>query len=502
MLFQSPDYFLFLALAVAAFWLLARRPVWRVGMLFAMSCAFYMAWRPEYIFLILGSTALDFVAGLRIHQWRTDDRPQSRRYAKLWLAASLSGNLGLLFAFKYYNFFARELSETLGWLGVDVSMPMLEMALPVGISFYTFQTLSYTIDIYRGKLTPTTQPLEFAAFVTYFPQLVAGPIVRASELLPQLTVPPSLRVDRVSQGLFLILTGLVKKVALADYLALNCVDRMFDQPDLFSGVEVVVALYAFTMQLYLDFSGYTDVARGSAMLMGFELPENFDRPYQATSPADFWRRWHMTLSRWLRDYLYFPLGGSRVGPVRAYFNLGLTMFLVGIWHGWWGNFEVFFWYALLQTGAMVGHRFVYRWTGRKKDAVDAPHVVALKVFANLQFVVFSRILFRASSMENAGEVGGRITESAATLWTHWTGAGLDASQLALARSTLHIPVGVWLVLAFTFAAHYSPRRIFVSFETFFVRLPAPAQGALVVLVLGILSMVAATEAVPYIYFQF
>jgi D-alanyl-lipoteichoic acid acyltransferase DltB (MBOAT superfamily) len=497
MLFQSADYFLFLTIAVAAFWLLARHHRVRVALLFVLSCAFYMAWKPEYIVLILGSTLLDFAAGNRIH---TSEGKVER---KLWLAASLSGNLGLLFAFKYYNFFALELSQTIEWMGGSASLPLLEAALPVGISFYTFQTLSYTIDIYRGKLEPTRDLFEFAAFVTYFPQLVAGPIVRASELLPQLSRPPSVDSDRISQGLFLILTGLVKKVALADYLALNCVDRMFDQPELFSGVEVVVALYAFTMQLYLDFSGYTDVARGSAMLMGFELPANFDRPYQATNPADFWRRWHMTLSRWLRDYLYFPLGGSRVGPVRAYFNLGLTMFLVGIWHGWWGNFEVFFWYALLQTFAMVGHRFVYRFFGRSRDAVDAPHITALKVFANLQFVVFSRILFRASSMENAEDVGGRITRSASTLWRHWTGPeALEESQLALATSTLHISVGVWLILLFTFAAHYTPKKIFQSFETFFVKLPPPAQGLMVAIVAGLLSLVAATEAVPYIYFQF
>ncbi|MBJ71241.1 MAG: membrane-bound O-acyltransferase family protein [Sandaracinus sp.] len=496
MLFHSLDYLLFLALAVAGFWALARHHLVRVSVLFAASCLFYMAWRPEYIVLILGSTVLDWVAGHRIH------RASAPRTRKLWLSASLAGNLGLLFTFKYYNFFAVEIGELLTTWGLPVSLPFLEAALPVGISFYTFQTLSYTIDIYRGRLEPAKSFVHFAAFVTYFPQLVAGPIVRASELLPQLQAPPKLDTERLSRGLFLIVTGLVKKVAIADYLALNLVDRVFDQPEMFSGVEVVVALYGFTMQLYCDFSGYTDVARGSAMLMGFELPETFDRPYQATSPADFWRRWHMTLSRWLRDYLYFPLGGSRVGPIRAYFNLGLTMFLVGIWHGWWRNFEVFFWYALLQTGAMVGHRFVFRLMGRQRDASDPLALVAFKVFLNLQFVVFSRILFRAASMENAGAIGARITGGAELLWRHLVGPGLTPEQLAPATSTLQISAGLWLMLLFTFGAHFTPRKLFTSFETFFLRLPAPAQGLAVGLAAALLSLVAAAEAVPYIYFQF
>lgn len=496
MLFQSLDYFWFLTLAVGVFWALRQRPRARIFVLLVSSCAFYMAWRPEYIVLILGSTLLDFVAGARIHA------ATAPRVRKLWLAASLTGNLGLLFAFKYYNFFAVELSEAFEAWGLPVSLPLLEAALPVGISFYTFQTLSYTIDIYRGKLEPTKSLLHFAAFVTYFPQLVAGPIVRASELLPQLARPARLKSEQASRGLFLIVVGLVKKIALADYLALNLVDRAFDQPELYSSAEIVLALYGFTMQLYCDFSGYTDVARGSALLMGFELPENFDRPYQATNPADFWRRWHMTLSRWLRDYLYFPLGGSRVGPIRAYFNLGLTMFLVGIWHGWWRNFEVFFWYALLQTAAMVGHRFFFRLTKRRKDAKDALALRAFKVFLCLQFVVFSRILFRSSSMDNAAAVTARITEGAAALYRHLFVQPLAETELAPALSTLQITPSLWLLLLFTFAAHYTPRRLFGSFETFFLRMPAPAQGLAIAAVGALLSAVAAAEAVPYIYFQF
>ncbi|MBW2629216.1 MAG: MBOAT family protein [Deltaproteobacteria bacterium] len=372
MLFNSLDYILFLGIAVAGFWLLARHAQLRIIFVFVASCLFYMAWHPAYIVLILGSTLVDYIVGLRIH---ATDRPKAR---KRWLILSLVSNLGLLALFKYFNFASQATADVLGlFFGIEIaSPPFLDVLLPVGISFYTFQTLSYTIDIYRRKLEPTRNFFQFAFFVTYFPQLVAGPIVRASQLLPQLQRKITLRDEQVTQGLFLIASGMVKKVVIADYLSVNLVDRVFDQPELYSAAEVVIALYGFTMQIYCDFSGYTDVARGSAKLMGLELPENFDRPYQSASPAEFWRRWHITLSTWLRDYLYFPLGGSRVGPVRAYWNLWLTMFLIGIWHGasW-----TFVFYAILQSMAMVIHRFFYRRSGRTSDTVDTWRMHAFKV---------------------------------------------------------------------------------------------------------------------------
>jgi D-alanyl-lipoteichoic acid acyltransferase DltB (MBOAT superfamily) len=474
-LFNSLDYILFLGIAVAGFWLLSGHHRARIIFVFVASCLFYMAWHPAYIFLILGSTVLDYIVGLRIHA------TENEKARKRWLIVSLVSNLGLLGLFKYFNFASQATADVLHlFFGVTIEHPpFLDVLLPVGISFYTFQTLSYTIDIYRRKLEPTRNFFEFAFFVTYFPQLVAGPIVRASELLPQLQRKISLKDDQVTQGLFLIATGMVKKVAIADYLSVNLVDRVFDQPELYSGAEVVVALYGFTMQIYCDFSGYTDVARGSAKLMGLELPRNFDRPYQSASPAEFWRRWHMTLSTWLRDYLYYPLGGSHVGPLRAYWNLWLTMFLIGIWHGasW-----TFVFYALLQSFAMVTHRFFYRRSGRTRDTVDSWQLHAFKVFWALQFVVFSRILFRATSLENAADITTRL--------------GSGTFSLGQISTT------VWLVLIGTFVMHYTPKRWFESFELRFKTLPAPAQGVTLAAVGITLSLVATSQVVPYIYFQF
>jgi D-alanyl-lipoteichoic acid acyltransferase DltB (MBOAT superfamily) len=474
-LFNSLDYILFLGIAVAGFWLLARHAQLRIIFIFVASCLFYMAWHPAYIVLILASTVIDYVVGLRIY---TSNQEKTR---KRWLIVSLVSNLGLLGLFKYFNFASQATADVLGlFFGIEIpNPPFLDVLLPVGISFYTFQTLSYTIDIYRRKLEPTRNFFQFAFFVTYFPQLVAGPIVRASQLLPQLQRKITLRDEQVTQGLFLIATGMVKKVAIADYLSVNLVDRVFDQPELYSAIEVVIALYGFTMQIYCDFSGYTDVARGSAKLMGLELPENFDRPYQSASPAEFWRRWHITLSTWLRDYLYFPLGGSHTGPARAYWNLWLTMFLIGIWHGasW-----TFVFYAILQSMAMVIHRFFYRRSGRSRDTVDSLQRHAFKVFWALQFVVFSRILFRATSLQNAADVTVRL------------GSGTF--------SVAQISLGVWAMLILTFAAHYTPKRWFESVELRFKSMPAPAQGVTLAVVGLVLSVVATSEVVPYIYFQF
>ena len=339
MLFNSLDYFVFLALTLGGFWaarwlgrerdevgeerasgerdrrLTVRGAGPRLFFLFLASCAFYMAWNPAYIGLILFSTLLDFTAGLQIAGAMT----QARK--KAWLLVSLGGNLGLLGVFKYFNFFSAATGDVFSLFGVQLDTPVLDVLLPVGISFYTFQTLSYTIDVYRGRLEPCRSLVRFCFYVTFFPQLVAGPIVRAAEFLPQIDRPPWLTRERIGNALFLIAMGVTKKVVFADFVSVNLVDRVFDDPAAFSATEVVIALYGFTLQIYCDFSGYTDVARGSAKLFGLELPENFDRPYQATSVSDFWRRWHMTLSTWLRDYLYFPLGGSRKGPARTYVNL-------------------------------------------------------------------------------------------------------------------------------------------------------------------------------------
>jgi alginate O-acetyltransferase complex protein AlgI len=472
--FHSLDYLLFLALVLTGYWLLARHSLPRLSLVVLASCVFYMAWQPVYIVLLFSSCSLDYWVGLSMA------RARSQRTKRAWLLLSLGGNLGLLGTFKYYNFFARASADVLGLLGVHVHAPHLNVLLPIGISFYTFESLSYTLDVYRGQLQPTRNFLKFAFFLTFFPHLVAGPIVRASDLLPQLDSKPRLSPSAVGDGLFLIATGMIKKVAVADFLAINLVDRVFDDPSAYTAPEVLLALYAYTLQIYCDFSGYTDVARGSAMLFGLKLPENFNRPYQATSPAEFWRRWHMTLSTWLRDYLYYPLGGSHVAAPRAYFNLGLTMFLIGLWHGAAWTFVV---YGLLQSTAMLTHRYLYRRAGRSSDTREAPWLRTLKIVGTLHFVVLSRIFFRSADLHNARDIAAQL---------------LTGSKASIG----HVPWSVLCMLAVGYAAHYTPRGWFPWAQSQFSRLPAPVQGAVLAAVGGGLMLVASEDVVPYIYFQF
>jgi D-alanyl-lipoteichoic acid acyltransferase DltB (MBOAT superfamily) len=471
--FNSLDYVVFLTLALCGYWLLLRHHALRLTFMVLASCVFYMAWDAHYIVLLLLATVLDYAVGIGLAK---SDVPRTR---KLLLFASVAANLGLLGAFKYYNFFSTATADVLALIGIHVSPARLDVLLPVGISFYTFETLSYTIDVYRGHARPTRSFLKFAFFITFFPHLVAGPIVRPSKLLPQLDVPPRLAQGAVGDGLFLIALGMVKKVVFADYLAINLIDRVFDTPNVYSSLEVLLALYAYTLQIYCDFSGYTDVARGSAKLFAIELPENFDRPYQATSPAEFWRRWHMTLSTWLRDYLYFPLGGSRVPPARAYFNLFLTIFLIGLWHGAAWTFVI---YGTLQGTAMVIHRFFYRRSGRTDDTVDPLWLHALKIVGTLHFVVLSRVFFRASDVDNAGEMI----------------AGLGTGSFSVTQ----VPTAVLLVMGIGFAAHYTPKAWIEALRARFVALSAPAQGTVLATVGACLMLVASGEVVPYIYFQF
>ncbi len=368
MIFTTFDFLLFLIPVLLGFWLLAEKPVARTVWLLVASYVFYMAGpktvpppaSPAYALLLVFSTVLDFVAGGLIHRLTPDldhddasrvRRAKRRRAALLWV--SLVGNLGVLMYFKYVNFFIQAASDVAGAMGFYVPGLHLDVVLPLGISFYTFQSLSYTLDIHKRRLEPEPSFLRFALFVVFFPQLVAGPIVKASELLPQLRRGPRFSRAQFEEGAFRIVKGLAKKVVLGDWIAVKFTDRVFDAPGTFTTAELLVALYAYTLQIYADFSGYSDIAIGVGRLLGFELPENFDRPYQSKDIAEYWRRWHMTLSGWLRNYVFFPII-ARLGARGGYVAVWLTMFLVGMWHGASWNFVI---YANIHAGAVVFNRW-------------------------------------------------------------------------------------------------------------------------------------------------
>lgn len=480
-LFNSFDYLLFLTAALVGYWALRHARLSRLVFVLVASCAFYATSSPWYLGLIFFSTVVDWLVARNIAA-HPDDAGRRR-----WLGVSVVVNLSLLAFFKYG--LAQDTVDALAGAGVPaltlgpltIDPAVLEIGLPVGISFYTFESLSYCIDVYRGKCPAARTPLELLFFITFFPKLVAGPIARPAELFPQLVGDPRIDPARVGDGLFLILTGLSKKVLFSDFVSINLVDRVFATPDAYTGAEVLVALYGFTLQMYADFSGYTDIARGSAKLFGIELPENFDRPYQATHPADFWRRWHMTLSTWIRDYIYFPLGGSKHGEARTYVNLWITIFLIGLWHASRTTLANFLLYGSLQATAVALHRYVSRrWP--RDTARDPLGVVALKIFGTMQFVIFTRILFRAANLSNAGDVTHQLLSG---------GSGMA-----------NVSASLWAALLVGYAVHYTPRAWYEQVRARFVALPAAAQGAVVALVVALLMYVANGQTVPYIYFQF
>ncbi|MEY2932266.1 MAG: hypothetical protein RL033_3015, partial [Pseudomonadota bacterium] len=392
MLFASFDFVLFFVPVLLAYWLLAKRPMLRWFMLLCASYFFYCAsakpptgpWPTPwyYVGLIVASTLMDYGVGRLIAAAKT------RLSRNLALSISLVGNLGMLAYFKYVGFFLEVTSEVLHLFGMPIRVPGLHLALPIGISFYTFQSLSYTIDVWRGRVEAERNLLRFATYVAFFPQLVAGPIVRPSEFLPQLRAAARVDMEDVNFAIFRISKGLIKKVVLGDLIAANFTDLVFASPTRYSSLENLLALYAFTLQIYADFSGYSDMAIGVARLLGIRLPENFDRPYQSHDVGEFWRRWHMTLSSWLRDYVFYPLGGSRGSHARTYFNLWLTMFLVGIWHGASWNFVI---YGNLHALALLYSRF-NRFQSERGEKIYAVMMLAASLLLSLAAVGLSLAL--------------------------------------------------------------------------------------------------------------
>ena len=362
--------------------------------LLAASYIFYGYWDWRFNFLLLTSTVVDFFIGQRLF------KAKDKRNKKCLLLVSVTVNLGILGFFKYFNFFIDSMGVFLAGFGLDPHLPLLHVILPVGISFYTFQTMSYTFDIYRGRLTPINNFIDFALFVSFFPQLVAGPIERARNLLPQITKRRNISYFQIKSGLNLILLGYFKKVAIADTLA-PIVDHAFSNPGVLSSGELLTGIYAFSFQIYGDFSGYTDIARGVARLLGFEIMENFNAPYLSRNITEFWRRWHISLSSWLRDYLYISLGGNRKGKHRTYLNLMITMFLGGLWHGAAWTFVA---WGVVHGIYLAIHRFMLE--DRKLDLSGPLNLTGwvfdlLRIVFTFHLVTLTWILFRGQDFMTA-----------------------------------------------------------------------------------------------------
>ncbi len=466
-----------LALGLATTLLLC---VKRVRLLFVLGASyfFYAQWDWHFLPLIFASSSIDYALAHQIG--RTTDTGRRKR----WRIATLALNLGVLLIFKYLNFGIDSVRGTLTAMGYHPPVWSLEIALPVGVSFFTFESMSYVIDVYRRDIEPHDSYIEYLTFVAFFPHLVAGPIVRPRDLLPQLSGAPQFTSLDAGRGAYLVCWGLLKKVAIGDYLALNLVDRVFDAPNMYSSIEVYVAAVAYAVQIYCDFSGYTDIAIGCALLLGIHFPRNFNAPYQAQNIQDFWRRWHISLSTWLRDYLYVPLGGSRRGPIRTYFNLLVVMLLGGLWHG--ANWTFVVWGGLHGV-ALAAHRAYSKLTNPNpsKDQTSRPPSPwrrAVFTLATFHFVCFAWVFFRANSLQHAGEVFERLLE--------------------FSTFTPNLDRKVLLALAFGLTTHWLPERVFQWAVAKFAALPAPAQGLALCVVTLILREVMSAEMVPFVYFQF
>lgn len=438
-------------------------------MLVVANYYFYMCWDIRFCAVLAGITLVNHLAASKMAA--TSD-PRSR---KVWLLCALGCSLGVLGYFKYANFLLDSTYALAQSLQLPVNEPMLRVVQPVGLSFFTFQALSYTLDIYR-KQQPTRSLLDYALFVSFFPTLLSGPITRARDFLGQLSQVENraLRNTQASEGLILILRGLVKKILIADLLALHLVNPAFSDPASYSSAFLLVAVYGYTMQIYMDLSGYTDIARGVAKMLGFELPKNFDRPYLSPTISSFWQRWHISMSSFFRDYLFFSLGGSRYGNV--YRNLMITFVAIGAWHGAGWNFIL---YGALHGGLVC----LERWRRDRYGEVQHRNLAqwVLAIAFTFHFVVLTRVLFRAD------DLGAAVHYVQALLVGHGTAAPWAPAAVA--------------TLVLSFALHLVPARMSTAVIQRLAKLTPPVQGALALSVIFGLSAFAIVDA-PFIYFDF
>lgn len=471
MLFNTIDFIVFLPIVIILYYLLPHKFRWILLLL--ASYYFYMCWKIEYIFLIIFSTLIDYFCGIYI------EKVKQKNLKTTLLIVSLTSNLGLLFFFKYYNFVSANINDVFQNFSAFKQLPLMELLLPVGISFYTFQTLSYTIDVYFGKQKAEKHLGYFALYVSYFPQLVAGPIERFSRLTPQLKTEHNFNYENLVNGLRLILYGLFIKMVIADNLSV-IVDKVYTSAENLSTIDILTGISFYSFQIYCDFYGYSIIAIGSALIMGVNLMDNFKTPYLAKNIAEFWQRWHISLSTWFRDYLYYPLGGNRVNKIKWVFNILVVFIVSGIWHG--ANWTFLIW------GSLFGIIYLIEKvinTTFKIEKEYSPYsighfLLALKTFS---FVTIIWIFFRSKSFTEAINIFKLLIKNG-----------------SVSTESLNIPPFVWLFLI-TFIISdillYNKR-----FDTSIAKLPIIGRWTIYGLLLFCIIVFSGVENFPFIYFQF
>ncbi|MBE6182345.1 MAG: MBOAT family protein [Rikenellaceae bacterium] len=455
---------------------LRNTPTVRILYVILFSLYFYYKSSGVYFLLLIFAAASDFMIARAIHH-------SEQKSVRRWLVVlSVAINLGMLGYFKYTNFLI-DIANQLFGAGF---LQFQNIFLPVGISFFVFQSMSYTIDIYRRQLQPLTNWGDYLFYLSFFPQLVAGPIVRARDFIPQIRQQPMVTREMFGTGVFLILTGLFKKAIISDYISLNFVDRIFDEPLLYTGFECLMGIYGYALQIYCDFSGYSDMAIGIALLLGFRFPKNFDAPYKSATITEFWRRWHISLSSWLRDYLYISLGGNRKGRLRTYGNLLLTMLLGGLWHGaairfiLWGALHGValalhkLWLTLIPNAKIMGSEMSrgYRIAG---------------IFLTFNIVCFGWLMFRAGSMQTV------------TLMLHQIAFNFNAAMIPQVLSGY---AGVFILIGCGYLLHLLPAKIDSAAQHIVVHAPMIFQVLLATVMIWSVMQIKSSDIQPFIYFQF
>lgn len=497
MLFNSIQFLLFFPLVCLIYFLIPHKIKW-IWLLLA-SYYFYMCWNPKYAFLMFISTFITWLSGYFINHFNNiKNQKKSVRLKNLTVAVSFTSNLAILFFFKYFDFAANNISHLLSVFNIQIMTPSFDIVLPVGISFYTFQALSYTMDVYRKEIPPEKNLFRYMLFVSFFPQLVAGPIERSKNLIHQLHEKHTFNIQNIKNGLLLMLWGYFQKLVIADRAAI-AVNTVYNSYSEFGGIEIVLATLLFSLQIYCDFSSYTDIARGAAQVMGFTLMDNFQQPYFSRSIAEFWRKWHISLSGWFKDYLYIPLGGNKKGKIRKYLNIIIVFLTSGLWHG--ASWHYVIWGTLHGTYQIIGDITLPL---RKKicdlfsiDRKTHMHKFIQRIITFI-LVSFGWIFFRANNMSDATG----IIKSIFTKWNPWVltdGSiftfGLDAKQLTVIACAV-------IVLFFVSSMHYSGKNIrsIILGTNIFIRWSIIFIMLFTVLIFGIYG--PGYSESQFIYFQF
>ena len=473
LLFNSGLFLFLFAGFLIVYKALSAHPLWRKLFVIAFSLYFYYKSSAECCFILLGVCLSDYLLG-NLLGWLKSDF-----WRRCVVAVNVIVNVGMLVYFKYFNLMIDIVSNF-----TVKEFDALDVILPAGISFFTFRSISYIVDIYRGEIKPARNLIDYTFFLTFFPPLLAGPVVRAKDLLPQIKENPEATHEMASEGLFLIMAGLIKKVLIADYISGNFVDRIFDNPTLYSGFENLMGITGFTIQLYCDFSGYSDMAIGIALMLGYRFKENFAAPFKAQNPSEFWRRWHISLSTWLRDYLYIPRGGNRKGERRTYLNNFLTMVIGGLWHGAslmyviWGAYHG----LLLAVHKMI--RKVYRIPEPLRGTFPVRIVNTLITFSR---VVIGFTFFRAPSLDTVGEIFGQI---------------FGSFHLSVLPQFVEGYMMIVVAIVAGLLMHFSPRSWSVGATRALTAMPLMVQGLILAMIIFFVIQTRQSELVPFIYLQY